>query len=229
MKKILLIIIALSVSFCTTGESVKKIDPSKPYISIEFSFNTESYHSFIKKFYPQIAIWITSKNENPKTLYVTSKGAKNNWFGADERPSALPIWRQIQKQETDTSIDTISGATPSGTTYRVEANLPRGFNPKNPIEIHIEANISFDYNKAFPEKAPVGSKEFSGVNGQPSLLWKGTILPGKAKTTVTPEIIGHGNLLGKDGKLYRDLSKITTAKNIFTYIKIKYHKPGDLK
>ncbi len=224
MKFLLPAVITLSMISCSSHESLKKVDPSKPHISIEFAFNTESYHSFIKKFYPQIAIWLKSDTAPSRTVYVTSKGAKNDWFGADQRPSALPVWRNFQNNQPESKTDSISGATPSGSTYRIAWNLPENTSSKKPLNIFIEANISFDYNKFFPKDAPENAKNFTGVNGQPSLIWRGLLDPSRGITDVRPEIIGRGSLLGKDGKIHKDLTGITTAKKIFNYIKIRYHE-----
>ena len=224
MKKILIASLLLLLVSCSPGSNVKKIDPARPYISVEFSFNTASYHSFIKKFYPQIAVWIKQGELFPRTAYVTAKGAKNDWFGADRRPSALPVWRGIHPPGRK-AIDATSGATPSGTTYRINWNIPTDMDPNKQIKVFIEANISFDYNATWPEKAPEGSPGYSGVNGQPSLIWQGTIDRKSGKTDVKPQLIGHGSVTGKDSRIYPGLKGITSAKNIFTYIRIRYHEP----
>lgn len=224
MKKTICTIAAIFLAFCSSGDTQKKIDPARPHVTVEFAFNTESYHSFIKKFYPQIAVWITQKGSAVQTVYVTAKGAKEDWFGADRRPSALPVWRGIYTSEKKTPIDSVSGATPSSTTYRIAFNLPGTFSQERPLDVFIEANISFDFNSFYRKDAPKDSPGFSGVNGQPSLIWQGT-LELKDQGSVTPKLIGRGSVTGKESRIYSDLKGITTAKDIFTYIRIYFYKP----
>ena len=63
------------------------------------SFNKESYPSFFKTFYPQVAVWIAENNNYTETIYVTEKGAKHDWFGAKKRPSAMPVWYGVKQMK----------------------------------------------------------------------------------------------------------------------------------
>ncbi len=64
---------------------------------------------------PQFAIWIEYKNGDfVKTIFSTSKGASNSFWGVDERIEALPVWFHKRHDSNYNSdiIDSISGASP---------------------------------------------------------------------------------------------------------------------
>ena len=90
-----------------------------------------------------------------------------------------------------------------------------------PPRIFIEANSSYDYNTYYSDQK--GAVGYSGANGQPSLVWKAALNLSKGvDTEIEPEIIGHGHLWGKDHKIYSDLSHITSARDTFSYIGIRF-------
>lgn len=213
------------LSSCGTATETGKIDWSQPSITIHFSFNPKSYPRFIKKMYPQMAVWaVSGRSGFSRTLYVTRAGAKDDWFSVDKRPSALPVWYGVRPAEKGSAVDAVTGATPGGESFRVNWNVPQALKGK-PLDILIEANVSFDYNRHFPKRAKKGEPCFSDVNGQPSLVWKARIVPGSKPQTVVPSITGHGHVLGEDNRIDPELSKVTTAKGLFHYIKVMYH-PG---
>ena len=76
--------------------------------------------------------------------------------------------------------------------------------------------------KAYPKEAKKSDPGYSDVNGQPSLVWKATLRTSDKNSEVTPKVIGHGHVLGKNSTIDRNISKITTAKDLFYYIKVKY-------
>lgn len=39
---------------------------------------------------------------------------------------------------------------------------------------------------------------------------------------ISPEIIGHGSVLGEDHQVDPDISKITTARDTFSYMGMRY-------
>ena len=68
-----------------------------------------------------------------------------------------------------------------------------------------------------------GASGYSGANGQPSLIWRAELdFTASSGQEINPEIIGHGNLWGKDHKIYTDLSHVTTARDTFLYVGIRY-------
>jgi len=175
------------------------------------------------KKYPQMAVWIKEKKTGyTKTIFVTKSAAEKKWFGSKERPSSIPVWYGINNKNK-IKVDAISGATPSGSSYEIKWQIPKKLIGKT-IDIYIEANVSFDYNSFYKKKAKKGTASYSGVNGQPSLIWMTSLNMEKTSVSAKPEIIGHGHIMGKSHKIQKDLSQITTAKNLFNYIKIIYSK-----
>ncbi|MBN1534251.1 MAG: hypothetical protein JXA20_16380 [Spirochaetes bacterium] len=226
MKRSVALIFAASAMLaavsCASDSEIGTIDPSRPRLEVLFSFNTSSYKKFVKTFYPQIAVWVTEEGRNfTKTIYATESGAREDWWGADTRPSALPVWGGVRSRESALNIDSVSGATPSGETFKISWPVPDNLRGKR-ISVYVEANISFDYNAHYPEEAKRGERGFSDVNGQPSIVWKGTLQLSGQEAQAIPVMIGHGHVLGENGSIDGDLSSITTAKGLFNYLKVVY-------
>jgi len=219
------IILACSLAVCSSPVKKAVIDPSLPHLSVTLTFNADAYNSILlKKIYPTYAIWVRDPaSGETRTIYVTGKAGKNSWMFADERPSAAPVWSGTGGRAAD--VDSVTSATPSGETFTHEWQVPEALRGKK-LEIFIEANIAFDYNEHFPKDAPKDSPAFSDVNGQPSLVWRARIEDASKDAAVTPALIGHGHVLGKDHEIDADLSRITTAKNIFGYVKLAYSAGG---
>ena len=83
------------------------------------------------------------------------------------------------------------------------------------------SNNSYDYNEYCTKQS--GNPGYSGTNGQPSIVWKAVRdLADAPVEDLTPEIVGHGHVLGEDHQIGPDVSKLTTAKETFQYIGISY-------
>jgi hypothetical protein len=68
-----------------------------------------------------------------------------------------------------------------------------------------------------------GTAGYSADNGQPSLIWRAELDFSKTMDTpISPEIIGHGSVLGEDHQVDPDISKITTARDTFSYMGMRY-------
>ncbi len=118
------------------------------------------------------------------------------------------------------NVDAVSGATQSGETAVIYWPVPSELLNKQ-VDIYIEANNSFDFNDYFTKNQDTAG--YSGDNGQPSLVWKATFyLADEDVEAIEPDIIGHGHVLGKDHRLYPDVSKITSARETFNYLGISY-------
>lgn len=166
---------------------------------------------------PQFAVWVENTDGTfVKTLYVTKSASSKGWtFGPDEgRPESLPVWyaakgqdpaKKLKKNELDVS----TGATPKkGTVIKIDSELE----PGKTYVIKAEFNQSFDYNETW-------TKENSGVNGQPSVIYTGLITPDGSEQEVTLTFAGTGSVDGSDGMIHTEFSdKITTAKNIIDRI-----------
>jgi len=157
---------------------------------------------------PQMALWAeTPEGRFLAALFVTRKAGENDFTGAGEegRPEALPVYFHRIRP----GIDEVSGATP-GKNETLTA--PRGLSlPEGPVVFLAEVNRSFDYNGTY-------TRENSGVNGQPSLIFRGVYLPGMKRLVLRPE--GKGG--PAEGQIIPELSGITTALEIVTEVVLEF-------
>ncbi len=106
-----------------------------------------------------------------------------------------------------TEVDAVTSATPKGgIVFTAEIG-------DTEYVIKAEFNTSFDYNDFY-------TKKNSGVNGQPSVVYEAKI-PADADGEIRLSLAGTGSEKGADGKIYGDISNLTTAKNIVETITVK--------
>ena len=97
-------------------------------------------------------------------------------------------------------MDAVTSATPkSGIVFTAQIGDAE-------YVIKAEFNTSFDYNDFY-------TKKNSGVNGQPSVVYEAKI-PSGTGGEIALSLTGTGSEDGSDGKIYTDVSKLTTAKTI---------------
>lgn len=163
---------------------------------------------------PQIACWLeTLDGTYVDTIYATAKGAKNDFFSAPKgRPEALPVWYHRQSAQPP-AADAISGATAVGAAAHV-VTLPIDLNPGHYVAF-LEVNRSYDYNKRF-------TRQNSGVNGQPSIIYRAEIEVGTSKSTAVFSPIGMGSVDGSTGDITPGLDGITTALTLIGKAEIEY-------
>ena len=183
--------------------------------------------------YPLFAIWAEDSTGNyTKTLYISrvissstfdyGKKTDGKWESAIvRRPESLPYWshkRGIKAKDglymplgKSPDLDGVSGATP---TSNFILNLKSKISNLRNYRIFLEVNQSYDWNEYYSKNRFPNDSIYSGSGqvGQPSLIYSATVTPGN--THYIMKLAGHGHHSGKDGKLYPDLSKVTTAKNI---------------
>jgi hypothetical protein len=208
----------------TTGNAAK---PGRPYLQIELVYNYDVYRRplfFLPKSQPTFGIWIKDRESGRlESVFVTEKAARNDWNFADSRPESIPVWygiREIEKENNTFDVDAVSGATPKGNTAVIYWSIPADLRDKT-VDLYIEANNSFDFNAYYNKEKE--SSGFSGANGQPSVVWKAAIdFGGPSIENITPQIIGHGSVLGKTHQILTDTSNITTASQTFQSIRISY-------
>ena len=155
---------------------------------------------------PQMAAWIEDDNNNYLlTIIVTNKNAKNKWLKAPKegRPEALPVWNN-KIVNSFMQIDSVSSATPKGTVF-VNINNDLLING-NEYNVYLEINHSFDYNDFW-------TKDNSGVNGQPSIVYFAKFIKG-VPGEIELKPIGHGSVDGINGNITNELHEITTALEI---------------
>ena len=185
---------------------------------------------------PQMVVWIEDLDGNYiETLYVTKKASNSSYikslFATEvvRRPEALPHWSYSRGIESEDGLmapsidspvaDAITGATPlSSFELRsvTMANVAK-------VVIKLEVNRSFDYNEVYHQNAYPDNEVYSGSGNtaQPSLIYS-TILDFEADQRYAfMELIGHGHYSGENGKIYTDMTGITTAKEIIQRIIIE--------
>lgn len=216
-----LFMMAIVLSGCASLEAPPGPSVDRQRVEITFSFDTESYPWLLGTKYPQMAVWAVTDSE-ARTVFVTRGAARDDWYFADKRPSALPVWSGVREQDRDGAVDAVSGATPSGESHTIVWALPPTFTNK-PVDVYIEANVSFDYNAFYHDDEDGTDGAYSDVNGQPSMVWKASFAADDTATDVEPAIIGHGHVLGNTHEIDPDTSRITTADSLFHYIRVSYH------
>jgi hypothetical protein len=163
--------------------------------------------------YPQMACWIeTPDGGYAGTVYVTAKGAKRNFFSAPAagRPEALPVWYHRQALNK-AATDAVSGATAS-TSADHEARLTLA---PGRYTAFLEVNRSYDYNERY-------TRASSGVNGQPSLVYRAEIVVGKDPSRAAFAPVGTGSVDGSDGGIHPGLEGITTALALIDHAELLY-------
>lgn len=193
MKKTLILLCLLSFNLFSNDLSIKIEKGEKWYHKIKIIGIP------IMKAEPQIAIWLEDINGNfLKTINVSKKS--ENWLKEGKRKEALPVWMNRVKNQ----IDNLAGASLKNQDYNVTIE-------KEKVNLYIEINNSYDYNDFF-------TKKNSGVNGQPSIIYF-TEVDFKNKSYKDIELIAHSEI---NENYIKDLSKITSAKNIIKKIDLKF-------
>lgn len=212
-------LIALSAGNAAAETTVAlSVEPGKNWKTLSFIGVFPVRHA------PQIAAWIEDGAGNfVKTVSVTKSAASGSWRAAPEtgRPDSLPVWMHAAKRGAPgaagvnagsaaiaATADAVSSATPDA---GLNASAGTGeLAPGAAYVIKLEINTSFDYNDAWPKKAKAGEAGYSGVNGQPSIVYEGRFVAGEAATAeLIP--VGTGSVDGSDGAIRPGLAGLTTA------------------
>ncbi len=148
---------------------------------------------------PQIALWLEDgEGHFLETLYLTERSARNSWRGAGEgRSEALPLYSHARNASED--VEGVSGASVRSGEIGRRADSPYS---GMTLLVRAEVNSSFDYNSSY-------TRENSGVNGQPSLLYEGLWKEGEREIGLRP--VGTGSLTGDTGEAGYSLEGLTTA------------------
>ncbi|MBD3307832.1 DUF2271 domain-containing protein [candidate division KSB3 bacterium] len=175
---------------------------------------------------PQVAIWIEDREGNYiDTLFVTHKIGKQFWGKQPDqdpdklfRPEALPYWMHKRAArglpfptKNDPLPDTVTAASPEE-DFAIQTKIQLDLTE---IAVLLEANLSFDMNETYYTNAPQGTAVYNRNSGQPALVYRAEVdlsQPG----TYEMELIGHSSPSGEDGKLYKDLSGLSSALHMIT-------------
>lgn len=238
MKRIIsLSVIILFVTLSVCGQKGKKVllfetNSGALGQAIEIHFNKgKSFKD------PTFAFWIEDMNGNYiETLYVTeylatgvyrhAKLAEGRPFsrpGVAKRPSALPNW--LHKRNDGSPLlptpdkpipDAITGATPKSNFILKTIGIEK---IPNKFKIMMEINQPFDYNEVWTKENYPDEFDYT-YSAQPALVYSVEIDATNKQEEYMMQLIGHSHYSGKDGKLYSDISTITSAKNIVDEVKV---------
>jgi hypothetical protein len=235
MKMMGFVSIMLCTLFSTSCEKEELVFSSGDY-EINVETGEHWFHEFplflglTKKNEPQFAIWVEDTSGHYlSTVFVTHKIATEGWLAnnGNRRKEALPYWCHqrgvvyndglMLPTKKQPLADGVTGATPKGNT-KIQMRLT---DSQEPFVIKAEFNHSVDFNDFYPKNAKEGEYGYSGGklgSGQPAVVYAATVYPDT--NVLTLKLVGHSSPDGSDGKLYTDLSTLTTAKSIVNRITI---------
>lgn len=192
--------------------------------------------------YPLFAIWMEdSIGKYVETLYVSrviasgvyDYGIKTNGIwkpSSKRRPEALPYWshkRNIRAADgyyvplgASPDLDGVSGATPTD-NFMVDLSGKQAYS--GAFRIYLEVNQSYDWNSFYSKDRYPQDEIYSGSGqvGQPALIYRTSLLDSNIPGYHLMELVGHGHPSGRNGKLFEDLSAITTARHIVDRVIVK--------
>lgn len=204
-------------------------------LELEIKFLKGTSHN-----HPTFTIWVEDVEGNfIETLFITQylgtgiyghgslgEGKWDNKPGQAQRPSTLPYW--LHKKGTINNSesllpspkspmpDAITGATPKGDfilNTRTTQALPKKF------RLMLEINQPWDWNEYWHNNLYPTDTDYK-TSCQPALVYAVLIDTYSETEKYFLNPIGHSHYSGKDGKLYTDLSTISTAKNIINKVSV---------
>jgi len=234
---LLLIFLFLFFASCKTSEKTSETTVINDLIVIESSeklklslLKGEAFNN------PTFVIWQEDMNGNYlKTLFITKSYASGifghqlvgdsiwlNKSGKSIQPAALPYWthrkglikgKDLVPNPENPFVDGFSGATPNA-NFELNTSVK---NQNNQYRILVEVNQTWDWNKFWTNNKYPDSPAYKH-SSQPSLIYAVTITAEGNEFYLNP--IGHGCATGESGKLFTDITTLTSAKNIFKEIKV---------
>lgn len=238
IKYMVFILFIIVLNSCKTGENTALVTEYQDSIILnnEFSIRIVKGNSFNK---PTFVIWAEDMEGNYiKTLFITQSYASGifgyrmigdsiweNTPGESLQPAALPYWKYkkgfidgkyLIPEPGHPFVDAYTGATPKGSFNFKTRNLD-----ETTYRLLVEVNQSWDWNQYWTNSKYEDSNAYKH-SAQPSIIYSVTINCSDSLFYLNP--IGHGDPKGESGKLFTDLSTLTTAKNIFSSIKVQIKK-----
>ncbi|MBN1414570.1 MAG: hypothetical protein JW973_05680 [Bacteroidales bacterium] len=242
LQVLMLTVLIVAFGSCRSSRVSGKTEPTDTLITnagekgAELIFKFERGESFN---HPLMALWLEDTNGNYlQTLYVAESIAKGiygygdkstgKWLpGPIRRPATLPVWahsRGVRENDgyyiptMSTALpDAMTGATPSGNFLVMSRLLP---NIPPVFDVYFEINQSWDWNEFWTNNKFPDDDDYK-TSCQPALVYKARIYQDVSGIPINLSLIGHSHYSGKDGKIYDDLSTITTAKNITGKVWVK--------
>ena len=234
MKLLYTLILVLFLFSCATNKNIsdEKLVISSTPKEIQTNLDIEFYKGKAHN-HPSFAIWIEDLNGNyVETLFVTrfvasgkfnygeiEPGKWKNEPGEVRRPATLPYWAHKRNIKADDGLfipspetavpDAISGATPiANFSIKTGTKIKTG-----KFRVLMEINQAWDSNKFWSNSKFPGDLDYF-ASLQPALVYAVTIDLNDTVKQYFMNPIGHSHYSGKDGKLYTDLTTLTSAKEI---------------
>lgn len=190
--------------------------------------------------HPTYVIWMEDEcGKYIKTLFITKSYASgifghqmvgdSVWLktsGTSYQPAALPYWtfrkglingKSYIPDPDNPYVDAFTGATPKS-DFRFDTYA--GENSKD-YRILMEVNQSWDWNEFWTNNKYPESPAYKH-SAQPSVIYEVTVNNENTEFYLNP--IGHGDPKGETGTLYSNLGTLTSAKEIFSSVKVEIKK-----
>jgi hypothetical protein len=241
MKTKIFLAVALMLTLSLSAKKIKKevfnqvqygIENTGTTILITFEKGKEYNH-------PLFAIWLADENgKYIQTLYVSQSIGKGvflrgsrktgQWMpGEIQRPASLPYWvfqRNVTNEKggllptpTRPVVDAYTGATPKN-SFILEVKTEKPLNGK--YKVMFELNQSWDWNEFWFNAKYPNDKEYK-TSSQPALVYSADIDSKNTNADIVMQAIGHSHYSGADGSLNKNISTISTAKQISKKISIR--------
>ncbi|MBK7028978.1 MAG: hypothetical protein IPH45_07125 [Bacteroidales bacterium] len=190
--------------------------------------------------HPTFAIWLEDTDgKYVQTLFVTraigqgvftyGDKSEGTWKpGEVRRPAALPYWSHKRGVKATDGLftpspenpvpDAYSGATPKG-SFNLQSRSDQSLS--GDVILLLEVNQTWDWNEYWTNGLYPDDKDYK-TSCQPSLVYSAKLNPSISGEWVELTPVGHGHYAGKDGSLTKDISTLTTAKQIMKSIKVRW-------
>lgn len=243
MKNMLILLsITLILGACKSGkvqeeplrsQLVANTAGKGPELYLDFKMGKSHNH-------PSFVIWAeTMEGKFIQTLFITravgtgiyehGDPSSGHWEpGEIRRPASLPYWshkRGIREADglwvpsaENPVADAFTGATPAG-NFGLWTRFDEPINGK--IRILFEINQTWDWNEYWTNNKYPDDEEYK-TSCQPALVYMCEVDTDQPKPEYSLRVIGHSHYSGKDGKLYTDISSMTTALQIINSLTIKF-------
>ena len=217
-----------------TAEITEYLDSLVITPSIPLEINILKGESFN---HPMFVIWEESPDGTyQRTLFITQSYASGiynyqmigdsiwkNESGSSYQPAALPYWtfkkgplanQKYVPTPDHPFTDAYTGETPKG-DFMFNTGLASGSAERR---ILLEVNQAWDWNSYWTNNKFPDNPAYKH-SAQPSLVYAVTITENDTLLHLKP--IGHGDPKGESGELLKDISTLTTAKEIFRSVTLE--------
>ena len=230
-----ILLMATLITACTSRKAAKHTDRLTEVITSNSDKEGYPIHVVFRKGiehnHPLMAIWVEDASGNYiETLYVArsigtgifghGRIEDGQWEpGPVSRPAALPYWwhkyGELPAPESPVP-DAITGPTPEADFY-LDTRIIESI--QDTFKVLLEINQSWDWNEFWTNDLYPGNIDYE-TSSQPALVYEVLVDRSGSDQVFLMTLSGHSHYAGENGKLYKDLSTITSAKNITGSIKV---------